>query len=115
MSNTKSSMIDVKPKDAIKIETIPYNEKYQEETVLPEDELYRYLDQPGKQHGDQKRRATNLIWSKITYRLNRIVQEPGNCVLCYLQDGLDRAFVREELMHIFEDTQAPPDWVSEWK
>ena len=49
------------------------------------------------------------------YRLDRIVQEQGNCVLNYLQDGPNRAFVREELMHIFEDTQVPPDWVSEWK
>ena len=77
--------------------------------------MYRCLYQPGKQHGDQKRRAADLIWSKITYRLNRIVQEPGNRVLHYLQDGVDRAFAREELMHIFEDTQAPPDWVSGWK
>ena len=38
-----------------------------------------------------------------------------NRVLYYLKDGPDRAFVREELMHISEDTQAPPDWVSKWK
>ena len=55
------------------------------------------------------------MWSKNTYRLDRIVQEPGNRVLYYLQDGLDRAFVSEELMHISEDTQVPDDWVSEWK
>ena len=55
------------------------------------------------------------MWSKITHRLDRIVQEPGNCVLYYLQDGPDRAFMYEELMHISEDTQVPLDWVSEWK
>ena len=49
------------------------------------------------------------------YRLDRIVQEPGNRVLYYLQDGPDRIFVREELMHVSEDTQVPPDWVGEWK
>ena len=43
------------------------------------------------------------------------MQEPGNCVMYYLQGGPDRAFVREELTHIFEDTQVPSDWVSEWK
>ena len=53
--------------------------------------------------------------SKYTYRLDRIVQEPGNRVLYYLQDGPNRAFVCEELMHISEDTQVPLDWVSEWK
>ena len=94
MNNTVSSMIDMKPKM---------------------DGLYRYLYQPGEQHGDQKRRATDLIWSKNTYRLDRIVQDPGNRVLYYLQDGPDRAFVREELMHVSEDTQVPPDWVNEWK
>ena len=89
--------------------------KYSEEIVLLENGLYRYLYQPGKQHGDQKRRATDLIWSRNTYRLDQIVQEPGNLVLYYLQDGLARAFVREELMHIYEDTQVPRDCVSEWK
>ena len=77
--------------------------------------MYRYLYQPGEKHGDQKRQATDLTWSKKTYRLDRIVQDPGNHVLYYLQDGPDRAFVREELMHISEDTRVPPDWVSEWR
>ena len=49
------------------------------------------------------------------YRLDRIVQEPGNRVLYYLQDGPDRIFVRKELMHVSEDTQVLPDWVGEWK
>ena len=115
INNTKSSMIDIKPKDVIKLEIVSLDKKYPEETVLPEDGLHRYPYQPDKQHIDQKRRATDLIWSKKTYRLNRTVQEPGNRVLYYLQDGLNRAFVREELMHVSEDTQVPPDWVSEWK
>ena len=115
MNNTVSSMIGIKPKDAIKLDNVPLDKKYPEETVLSEDGLYRYLYQPGEQHGDQKRRATDLIWSKNTYRLDRIVKDPGNCVLYYLQDGPNGAFVHEELMHISEDTQVPPDWVSEWK
>ena len=88
-------MIDMKPKDAIKIGTVPLDKTYPEETVLPEDGLFRYLYQPGEQLGDQKRQVTDLIWSKNTYRLDRIVQDPGNHVLYYLQDGSDRAFVRE--------------------
>ena len=90
MSNTKSSMTGMKPKDAIKLDTIPLNKTYPEETALPEGGLYRYLFQPGKQHGDQKRRSTDLIWSKNTYRLDRLVQDPGNRVLYYLQDGPDK-------------------------
>ena len=115
MNNTVSSIIGMKPKDAIKLDTVPLNKTYTEETVLPEDGLYRYLYQPGEQHEDQKRRATDLIWSENMYRLDRIVQDPGNCVLYYLQDGPDRSFVREEIIHVSEDTQVPPDWVSEWK
>ena len=81
MNNTESLMIGMKPKDAIKLDTVPLDKTYPEETVLPEDGLYRYLYQPGEQHGDQERRATDLIWSKYTYRLGRIVQDPGNRVL----------------------------------
>ena len=61
LNNTVSSMIGMKPKDAIKLDTVPLDKKYPEETVLPEDGLYRYLYQPGEQHGDQKRQAIDLI------------------------------------------------------
>ena len=115
MNNTKLSMIGMKTKDAIKLDTVPLDKTYPEETILSEDGLYRYLYQPGKQHGDQKRRATDFTWSKNTCRLDRIVQEAGNRVLYYLQDRPNRAFVRGELMHISQDTQVSPDWASEWK
>ena len=55
MNNTVSSTIGMKPKDAIKLDTAPLDKKYSEETILPKDGLYRYLYQPGGQHGDQKR------------------------------------------------------------
>ena len=57
----------------------------------------------------------DLIWSKNTDRLDRIVQDPCNCVLYYLQDGPHRALVRDELIHVSKDAQVPPDWVSKWK
>ena len=63
MNNTKSSMIDMKPKDVIKLGTVPPDKTYPEETVLTEDGLYRYLYQSGEQHGDQKIQATHFIWS----------------------------------------------------
>ena len=115
MNNTESSMTGIMPKDAIKLDTVLLNKTYPEEIGLPEDGLYIYLYQPDEQHRDQKRGATDLIWSKNMYRLDLVVQNPGNRVLYYLQDGPDRAFVREELMHVSEDIQVPPDWVSEWK
>ena len=69
MSNKISSIIGMKPKDAIKLDSVLLDKTYPEETVLPEDGLYRYLYQPGEQHGDQKRRTTDLIWTKKTYTL----------------------------------------------
>ena len=84
MNNTVSSMISMKPKDTIKADTVPLDKTYPEETVLPEDGLYRYLYQPGEQHGDKKRLARDFIWCKNTYRLDLIVQESGNRVLYYL-------------------------------
>ena len=47
-NNTKSCMIGMKPKDAVKPDTIPLNKTYLKETILREDGLYRYLYQPGK-------------------------------------------------------------------
>ena len=55
-----------------------------------------------------------MIWSWNTFRLDRIVGNPGQRVLYYLTYGPERAFVREELMQIPEDTQVPPDWVEKW-
>ena len=37
MNNTVSSMIGMKPKDTIKVDTVPLDKTYPEETVLPED------------------------------------------------------------------------------
>ena len=43
INNTKPSMIDMKSKDAIKLDTVPLDKKNSDETVLPDDGLYRYL------------------------------------------------------------------------
>ena len=52
-------MIGIKPKDAIKLGIVKLgkSERYPEENLLPEYGLYRYLDEPGEQHGD-------LIWTR---------------------------------------------------
>ena len=42
------------------------------------------------------------------------MESPGNHMMYYLADGLERAFVSEELMLIPEDTEMPPDHVQEW-
>ena len=76
--------------------------------------MYRYLLQPAEEHDDQRRRAMDRVLSKKTYRLREIVENPGNCVMYYLKDGLEKAFVSEELMLILEDTELPPDYIQEW-
>ena len=89
-------------------------EAYPPEDTLPEDGSYRYLLQPGEEHDDQCKRATDRIWSKKTYRLREIVENPGNRVMYYLKDGPERTFVSEELMLIPEVTELPPDYVQKW-
>ena len=90
VNKTKSLMYDMKPKDATKLNILELDQQiswrktyqtYPEEKVLPGDGRYRYLYRPGEQTGDQNRQATDFIWSENTYRLNRIVEEPGNRIL----------------------------------
>ena len=42
-NNAVSLVIGMKPKDAIKLGTVPLDKKNPDETVLPKDGLYRYL------------------------------------------------------------------------
>ena len=107
-------MIGMKSKDAIKlgIVKIDQSEKHQDENLLPEDGLYRYLYLGGEQHENRKRWGTDFIWSKNTYTLYRIVEVPDNYVLYCLLGEPDWAFVHEKLMHIPEDNQVPPEWIS---
>ena len=116
LNDKETEMIGMKPKDVIKLKevTLVARESYPPEEVLPEDGLYRYLLQPGEEHDDQRHRATDRIWSKGTYRLREIEENPGNRVMYYLSDGPERTFVSEELMLIPEDTELPPDYVQEW-
>ena len=112
----QTDMIGMKPKDAIKLDQVPLvnRKNYPPEDTLPEDRLYWYLLKPSEEHDDQRRRATDRIWSKKTYRLREIVKDFGNCMMYYLSDGPERAFVSEELMLIPEDTELPPDYVQNW-
>ena len=74
MNNTKSSMIDMKPKDAIKLDTVPLDKTYPEETVLSEDGLYRYFYEPGEQYGDKKKKTGNRF-----YLEQKFVSTRSNC------------------------------------
>ena len=63
LNDMETEMIGMKPKDAIKLNKVPLvsQESYPPEEILPEDGLYRYLLQPGEEHDDQQRRATDRI------------------------------------------------------
>ena len=63
---------------------------------MPEDGLYRYLLQPGEEHDDQRKKATDRIWSEKTHRLREVVEDSGNKMIYYLSDGPERAFVKED-------------------
>ena len=110
-------MTGMKPKDAIKLNQVPLikQENYPPEDTLPEDRLCRYLlqpgEEPGEEHDDQRKKAPDRIWSKKTYRLREIVEDPGNQVIYYLKDEPERSLVKEELMLVPEDTELPPDYV----
>ena len=70
MNNAKSLMVDMKPKHAIKLDTVQLVTTYPEENILSEDGLYRYLCQPGEQHGEQKRRPADFGVKILSNRLN---------------------------------------------
>ena len=115
LNSEKTQMLGMTPAKAVRLTSVELQVKsYPEEKVLPEDGLYRYLYQPGELEGGDRRRATDKIWSRNTFRLDRIVENLGQRVLYYLTDGPKRAFVREELMQIPEGTEVPPEWVEEW-
>ena len=124
LNDSQTENIGMKPLDAIKLNEVPLvnRENYPPEDKLPEDGLYHYQLQPGEEHDDRRRKATDGIWSKKTYRLREIIEDAGNCVMYYLRvvgsedllNGPKRAFVSEELMLIAEDTELPPDYVQEW-
>ena len=109
LNDTEMQMIGMKPKDAIRLKYVNLIESYPPEDMLLEDGLYRYLLQSNEEHGGQ--RAMDRIWSKETYRLREIVEDSGNRVTYYLRDGPEKAFVKEELMLILEDTELPPNYV----
>ena len=115
LNSEETRMLGMTPAKAVKLTSVELKVKpYPKENVLSEDGLYRYLYKPGELADNNRRRATDMIWSWNTFRLDRIVENPGQRVLYYLTDGPERAFVREELMQIPEDTQVPPEWVEKW-
>ena len=116
LNNSKLKRIGMTPAKAIKTENVTLKfPDFPKEQPLETDGLYRYLYEPGELEGGRDRRATGMIWSWNTYRLDHIVEDEGHRTLYYLAEPAPtRAFVSEELMQIPEDTELPPDYVKEW-
>jgi hypothetical protein len=97
----------VKPADSIKLKTIPSPQAPVATTLKPSDNLFtkqvRYLYQPGEAENDERRRATDPIWSVSVHNVKKIV--PGNPPIYYLYEPApQRAFVKEELQIVPGDT-----------
>jgi len=115
LNSTKLERVGMTPAKAVKLNSVELKTKpYEPEDISPTDGLYRYLLEPGEENSDSKRRATDNVWSRETFRLDHIIENPGQRVLYYLEGGPKRAFVREELMLIPEDSQVPPELVKDW-
>ena len=108
-------MVSMKANNEIKLDSVSLDKTYPKENIQLNNGLFRYLLQPNKQLGKQKRQTTEFTRSKSTNRLRWEIEQPSNCVLYYLQDGLDRTFAHQELMRVPDDTKVPPELVSKWK
>jgi hypothetical protein len=118
LNNDVTRMIDMKPIDAIKLDSVPQPE-YEEEEIeedLPIDSIVRYLYKPGEEHNDTRYRATDAIWSVDSYLIDEIrstdytagktgrdPQQPSIYTLQGISD--DRTFTREQLQVIPPDTE----------
>ena len=117
LNNEVTRLTGKKPIDAIKDRvttskpsTPAFRKVGLEEQKLPSTVGVRYLYQPGESEGDQRRRATDPIWSLEVYTIERSIIKPNEPVLYYLYDApTTRGFVREELQIVPNDTQLPPN------
>ena len=107
LNSEKTRMLCMTPAKAVKLGNVELNVKpYPKEEIVQEG-LYQYLYKPGELEDDNRCRTTDMIWSWTTFRIDRIVENPGHRVLYYLADGPQRAFVCEELQEVPEEL--PPD------
>ena len=118
MNSKESLTIDMHPKDVIKLDIAELDkyETYPGENVLPEDGLYRLYT---SQANDME--INYLLMSHWIYLGQKYVSVRSNCkiacnpILYCLEGGPDRAFVRDELLLIPENTQEPTKCEIKWK
>ncbi|GES89170.1 hypothetical protein RCL_jg17101.t1 [Rhizophagus clarus] len=106
MNDTPIQLIGMSPNDATKLERI-----YSKTSVK-----YNHLIGEWENDSFERRRITDPIWSPSLHKIRRIVVRKNlpMPVLYYLDEsGSQRPFVREQLMHIKEESMLPPRWVLE--
>ncbi len=120
LNETKTSLINMKPKHAIKLSTVEVlMSNYKgipvapNEKIIDLDSLVRYLYAPGELEGGNVKRATDPIWSIHSYEIKEVMEIEKQPLLYYLQEFNNhtppkRSFVREELQIIPRDTESPP-------
>ena len=100
------------PTKAFKLDNVELKFKpYLKEKVAPEDGLYRYLYRPGELEGGTDG-APLTGFGRAAFRIDRIVENPGQRVLYFLDSGPKRAFVEEEELMLVPEL--PPDRVKNW-
>ncbi len=120
LNSQKTALINMAPKQAIKQDFIQTKlSKYRglpvgsNEEILDIFSLVRYLYAKGEYEKDDRRRATDPIWSIWAYEIDRIIEIKDQPVLYFLKEfeghtPPKRSFVREELQPIPRDTQVRP-------
>ena len=111
LNDIEMQTIGIFPKDAIKLKIVNLVENYPPEDTVAKDGLYYHLLQPREEQNHQHKRTTDRIWSKKIYRFREVMEDSGNWVIYYLKDLPDKTFISEELIHIPEDTELPPNYV----
>ena len=105
INNDETRMINMKPVDAIKLDSVPQPENDKVPEELPLDSLVRYLYKPGEQHNDNRYRATDPIWSVDIYEIDEIRSVENQPALYTLHDlDSERTFTREQLQVVPPDT-----------
>ena len=120
LNNEETRLIDAIPKEAIKMDNVPQHPALPpkkgrkvgfEEEVIPGTALVRYLYAPGEVENDERKRATDPIWSLKTFHIRTYTIRENQPIQYYLDcrenDCPKRSFVREELQIVPLDTELP--------
>ena len=123
MNDSTTRLIRMRPNDTMKLERVysKLSVKYNHPIGVDESQLLKgttvwFLLAKGEWKNDpfKRRRIIDPIWSPSLHKIRRIIvrKNPPMPVLYYLDEsGPQRSFMKEQLMHIKEESMLPPSWV----